>query len=129
MNELILVADDDATARLLLKENLERQGYLVTTVDDGAQAVLKIQEIKPNLVILDVKMPGSYGPSLYASLQADPSTAGIPVLFVSSFTAGEEVVHQRVPAGPTVRFLAKPLNLAELDRVVLELLGQNIAKP
>src|SRR5436190_1611772 len=107
MHELILVADDHPATRALIKASLEREGYLVTLADDGAQAVLKIQEIKPALVILDIQMPGAYGPSLYEGLQKDPATAHIPVLFVSGHAAGAEMARQRVAAGTRMKFLLK----------------------
>jgi len=122
MKGLILIADDDVNVCQLLERHLVAQGYHVVTVTDGVQAALKTREILPNLVVLDVQMPGAYGSTVYENLKQDPLTAGIPVLFMSgSLTL--EMFEKRIPKNPKIRFLKKPFELKTLDAMVQDLLA------
>lgn len=122
MKGLILIADDDPSIGALLEHHLLSLGYHVTVVSDGVQATLKAKEIKPDLVILDIQMPGAYGSTVYDSLRSDPATRGIPVLFMSGSLA-EESFRKRIPADGSNRFLKKPFNLEAMTSTIAQLLG------
>ena len=76
----ILLADDSMTAQAMGKKILSEAGYDVVTVSNGAAAMKKIPEIKPDLVLLDVYMPGYSGLEVCQQLRGDPSTCTAPVL-------------------------------------------------
>jgi CheY-like chemotaxis protein len=76
----ILLADDSMTAQRLGKEYLVAAGHEVTAVSNGAAAMKKIAEIKPNLIVLDVYMPGYSGLEVCEKVKAAKETAAIPVL-------------------------------------------------
>lgn len=124
MNRLILVADDDTSLTALMQHHLTALGYHVTAVNDGVQATLKAKEIRPDLLILDIQMPGTYGTTVYENLRGDPATRGIPVLFISG-SLMEEVFRKRIPADARNRFLKKPFDLEALTRSVRDLLGES----
>lgn len=118
----ILVADDDQSFATILKTFLESKGHQVLVAGDGLSAAMKVFDHRPQLVILDIKMPGPYGISVYESLQNDPETARIPVIFVSGLI-DEEALRRRIPPSPKTRFLAKPVNLMNLHTMINEVLA------
>jgi two-component system alkaline phosphatase synthesis response regulator PhoP len=119
---LVLIADDDTAVSALLERHLVSLGCQVTTVADGVQAVLKAKEIHPNLIILDIQMPGAYGTSVYENLRKDDATRSTPVLFMSGSLA-EASFRSRIAADASNRFLKKPFDLTILTQNVRELLG------
>lgn len=79
----VLVIDDDAVARDLLRRHLTQQGYHVIGVGDGETGIAQARELKPAAITLDVLMPGLDGWSVLSRLKASPDTADIPVVIVS----------------------------------------------
>jgi CheY-like chemotaxis protein len=80
----ILVVDDEPDLRFLLRRILTRAGYQVTEAGNGAAALEEVRKIRPDLVMTDMKMPVMGGVELIRHLRADPGTATIPILSVSS---------------------------------------------
>ncbi len=80
MSLKVLLADDSMTAQNMGKKILTESGYEVTTVSNGAAAVKKIAEVKPDLVILDIYMPGYTGLEVCERVRANFDTANLPVL-------------------------------------------------
>lgn len=124
MSKLILIADDNPDILKLLERHLVGMGYLVATATDGVTATLKAKEIKPDLVIVDMQMPGAYGSSVYENLRKDPATQGTPVLFMSG-SIGEQAFRKRVPADAKNDFLKKPFDLKTIEQAIKRLLGDN----
>jgi CheY-like chemotaxis protein len=112
----ILVADDDESMRILLARVLGDQGYQVTCAHGGAEAIRRLRETPPDLVILDLLMPGVTGWDVLEVLRGDPRLAPIPVVVVTA--DGERA---DAPAGRPV--IHKPLDCEVLDQVVADLLG------
>lgn len=79
----ILVVDDDTNIRALLRQELEADGYSVAEAKDGLQAIARVKELKPDLVILDVMMPKMNGFDAAAVLRSDPDTMNIPIIILS----------------------------------------------
>jgi signal transduction histidine kinase len=108
----VLVVDDDANLRRLVHDNLALEGMDVQVASDVPSARAVLAEWTPDLIILDVMMPGESGLDLCRDLGAQPATRDVPVLFLSARTATEDKV-----AGLTlgaVDYLAKPFDPAEL---------------
>jgi two-component system phosphate regulon response regulator PhoB len=80
----VLVVDDETDILELVAFNLERQQYKVLTAGDGISAVRLAREKIPDLVVLDVMLPGLDGFGVYRELRADPRTSGIPVLMLTA---------------------------------------------
>lgn len=80
----ILIVDDSPTERYYLADILMRNGYIVTTADNGEEAMAKIRADRPQLILMDVVMPGSNGFQVTRAISKDPEMADIPVFICSS---------------------------------------------
>jgi len=80
----ILIVDDSPTERYYLADILVRNGYTVTTADNGEEAMTKIRADRPQLILMDVVMPGSNGFQVTRAISKDPELADIPVIICSS---------------------------------------------
>lgn len=118
---LVLVADDDDDIRDLVAMHLRQAGYGVIAAADGDTGLELIRARRPDLVVLDVRMPGLGGYELTRRLKADPSTAEIPVLLLSASVRQEEV-QEGISAGAD-DFMAKPFPATEFRERVSALLS------
>jgi two-component system phosphate regulon response regulator PhoB len=80
----VLVVDDETDILELVAFNLERQGFNVITADNGISAVQIAREKLPDLIVLDLMLPGLDGVSVYKELRGDPRTSSIPVLMLTA---------------------------------------------
>lgn len=80
----VLIVDDNAGNRLLIKNALRGQGYTTHFAETGIAALARIAEDKPDLVILDINMPGMSGFEVCSHLKSDPETSGIPILMLTA---------------------------------------------
>ncbi len=80
----ILVVDDSPTDRHFLADLLTRHGYSVTTADNGESALLQIRSKRPDLVLMDVVMPGQNGFHATREIARDPDMQSLPVIICSS---------------------------------------------
>jgi len=80
----ILIVDDSPTELYLLKGMLERNGFQASTANNGQEAVSRVKELKPDLVLMDVVMPGMSGFQATRQLHKNPETAQIPVIMVTT---------------------------------------------
>src|SRR5690606_28804444 len=81
---LILIVDDSPTEVHVMQKALERHGYRTASASDGAEAIRKAKEMKPDLIFMDVVMPGVNGFQATRKLASDPDTKSIPVIMVTS---------------------------------------------
>lgn len=88
----VLVADDNANSRQLVKDIIESIGYEAIVAQDGPAALLAAQTQLPDLVILDVNMPGMSGFEVCAALKSDPKMAQIPILMLTALSDVENRV-------------------------------------
>ena len=116
MSGRVLVVDDVATNRLLLRAKLSSAYYDVVVAEDGPRALDLARSEQPDMIMLDVMMPGMDGFTVCARLKADPETAHIPVIMVTALDTAEERI-RGLEAGAD-DFLSKPFNdLALFARV------------
>jgi twitching motility two-component system response regulator PilH len=80
----ILIVDDSPTEAHVLRGILERNGFDVETAGNGAEGIALARELKPDLVLMDVVMPGMNGFQATRQLSRDPETSGIPVIIVTT---------------------------------------------
>ncbi len=118
----ILVAEDDLASRELIREILEARGYEVVEVGDGQEAVQKIAEKKPDLVLLDIQMPLLDGFGVLRQLRQDSRFASLPVVAVTSYAMGGD--REKALAAGFDAYLTKPLNAAALKKQLEQLLGE-----
>lgn len=81
---LILIVDDSPTEVHVMKTALERHGYETVSASDGAEALVKAKQVKPDLIFMDVVMPGINGFQATRKLASDPETKTIPVIMITS---------------------------------------------
>jgi DNA-binding NtrC family response regulator len=110
----VLVVDDEANARTALAELLRDEGYRVETAADGFKALGKIEEMSPDLVLTDLKMPGMGGVELLEKVRAQDEE--MVVIVMTAFGAVESAVDAMKKGAAD--YLTKPLNTAELFIVV-----------
>ena len=88
----VLVADDSLVVRAVVRAHLEAKGYSVVEAEDGIAAVERCTEIRPDVVLLDIEMPGLDGYQVLAGLKAAPALRDIPVVFLTSRSGMDDVV-------------------------------------
>ncbi len=116
----ILVVDDNAENRRLFAMILDLAHYAVETVGDGLAALERVQQSPPDLILLDVMMPGLDGYEVCRRLKADPASRDIPVIFATSL--GDQAAEARGFEAGGVDFLTKPLHTqVVLARVAAQL--------
>ncbi|MFP4011993.1 MAG: response regulator [Spirochaetaceae bacterium] len=90
--ETILVVDDETDILELITYNLETHGYTVVTVQSGEEALRRVGNTEPDLIVLDLMLPGQDGLSVCKALKADPATAAIPILMLTAKSEDSDVV-------------------------------------
>ncbi len=80
----ILVVDDSPTERYFLTDILVKKGFSVSTAENGEDALLKIKADKPQLILMDVVMPGQNGFQITRAITRDPDTQDVPVIICTS---------------------------------------------
>jgi DNA-binding NtrC family response regulator len=108
----IVIIDDQPASLKMLMTVLSEQGYAVHPANDGALGLQFIKHAPPDLVLLDIRMPGVDGYEVCASLKQDPSTRGIPVIFLSSMDEALDKV--KAFRSGAVDYIAKPFEPAEV---------------
>lgn len=119
----VLVIDDDRLSRRLCADILAEEGYAVTTAGDAAEGLARAWMDLPDLVVMDVELPGMNGVDATRALRADPRSQSMPVLMLTaqalSFSPDDAA-----RAGATA-FVRKPLRFPEFQQTVAQLLGRS----
>jgi CheY-like chemotaxis protein len=116
MSARILVVEDDASLRDLLRLHLSAAGYEVQVAEDGIAAGYKVLKSPPDLIITDVNMPNMDGFEFVAALKADKSLPPIPVIFLTSLEDGD----QRGRELGAVGYVTKPVRADRLLALVAQ---------
>ncbi len=116
----ILIIDDDAFIRRPLEFILREEGFEPTTAVSGEDGLSKLEGDRPDLILLDVMMPGLDGFSVCRQVKADPRFAAIPVILLTA--KGQESDRDRGFAAGATEFMNKPYSPSELLRRVREIL-------
>ena len=113
---LILVVDDDIQMINMIRSNLEAEGYRIEFATDGLTGKQKAWELKPDLIIADIFMPGVDGLSMLDNIRKEPEMQKIPVIFLS----GKAQENIKPEPNPLNRYalLKKPVFLPELNQLI-----------
>jgi two-component system phosphate regulon response regulator PhoB len=125
MTARVLVVEDEEALTLLLRYNLEAEGYAVETVARGDEAEIRLKEQLPDLLLLDWMLPGVSGLELCRRLRARPETQRLPVIMLTA--RGEEAERIRGLATGADDYVVKPFSVPELMARVKAMLRR--AKP
>jgi DNA-binding response OmpR family regulator len=111
MSKRVLVIDDEPEMLDLVKYTLEKGGFDVSTCDNGRNAWDEIGRVKPDLLVLDVMLPGIDGYSLQLKLAQEPSTKNLPIIVLTALEPSR-TLFQKFPQ--VVGFMTKPFKTDEL---------------
>jgi len=119
----ILIVEDDADTRELLKVRLHAWGYETAFAFDAVSAISVTREEKPDLILLDMGLPGGDGVVVMDRLQSFPALAHIPVIVVSARDAGTTAA--RAAAAGAKAYVQKPIDNEEFRAAVRKALGED----
>ncbi|MBA2455840.1 MAG: response regulator [Nocardioidaceae bacterium] len=120
--ERILVVDDTESIRRLIRLNLELEGFEVFEAFDGQDCLERVATDRPDLVTLDLVMPRLDGFATAAALRADPRTARMPIVVVT--TQGQPAYRRRADSLGIDAYVTKPFHPATLVTTVREVLSR-----
>jgi CheY-like chemotaxis protein len=110
----VLIAEDNAVNRELLHELLEMRGYAVIEACDGEEALRKIADARPDILMLDLNMPVLDGYATIRRIREDPQSTSLPVLAVTAYAMRGD--REKILDSGFDGYLSKPIGPAELDR-------------
>jgi two-component system, OmpR family, phosphate regulon response regulator PhoB len=122
-NPRVMVVEADIALALALSHNLETEGYFVESVARGEEALRKLADAPPDLVILDWILPSISGPEICIRLRAEEATRTLPVIMLSA--RGEELLRLRAFSAGADDFVVKPFSMRELIARVRDLLRRS----
>ncbi|RMG99422.1 MAG: response regulator [Chloroflexi bacterium] len=121
LTQSVLVVDDEPMARTLLRLMLVRAGFNVSEAEDGYDALEKVKKIRPDVILLDVMMPGMDGFTVCETLRNEEDTASLPIIMLSA-KSDLDSINKGLRVGAT-KYLTKPISPEELTRHVREVLN------
>jgi len=121
----ILIVDDEPDVRTYLTALLEDTGFEAVPAADGIEAFTLARSAKPDLVTLDITMPGQSGLQTYKDLKSDPELKAIPVIIITAAERSMESFMQLLDGEPEPEaFLSKPIDTAALLEIAQSLLSR-----
>jgi DNA-binding response OmpR family regulator len=121
----VLLVEDEDQLRRVMKDLLERQGYTVAEARDGGQALDQVDRVAPDVIILDLNLPGLDGFSVLSQLRSRPTTRDIPVVVLTA--KGDEDNEVRVFELGAADFITKPFRARALSARLEAVLGRHRA--
>ena len=118
----VLLVDDEDSLRKVMRDLLERDGYVVTEARDGVQALDQVDRVGPDIIVLDLNMPGLDGYGVLSHLRSRPATADIPVIVLTAKSDEDNEV--RVFELGADDFLTKPFRARALSARLEAVLGR-----
>lgn len=121
----ILIIEDNPKNRLLVRDILSFKGYVVLEAENGEAGVSIARQERPDLVLVDIQMPGMDGFTVLCALRAEPATRGLPVVALTALAmCGDQ---EKILAAGFDGYLAKPFHLEELLQTVQRFLPRENA--
>jgi CheY-like chemotaxis protein len=118
---LILVVEDNEANQLLASSVLEREGYRIALASDSLQARDAIRRHEPDLILMDIQLPGKDGLALTRELKADPATAAIPIVALTALAMPGDL-ERSLEAG-CAGYISKPIDTRTLAAAVQKFLA------
>ena len=111
----VLIADDETGITTIMKMNLEKRNYEVEVVNDPFQILDKARTFKPDILLLDIMMPGKDGGDILAEMRSDPGLQSLPTLILTAMVGSGTAEAGSLVETPNGLMLAKPVSV---DRLV-----------
>ena len=124
---LVLVVEDEASLATMLRYNLEKQGFRVEEAADGQEALIRIAEVQPDLVLLDWMLPVMSGLEVCRQIRRRPTTRDLPVIMVTARTEDQDAVRGLNTGADD--YITKPFNMEALLARMRALLRRSNAVP
>lgn len=121
MAKKILIIDDNEQNRLLMSDILQYRGYEILEAEDGEKGISMAAEIKPDLILLDMQMPGIDGFAAAKMLKSDPLTKDIKVIVVTSLAMKGD--REKIIALGVDDYIAKPIDTRQFPVLVEKYIG------
>jgi len=122
---VLIVEDDKATGDVLASAINDQRGYSAVTVASADEALAALSRVDPDLMVVDIRMPGMSGLELYDRIRADPRFRSLPVVFETG--TGREHANELRERG-IATYIRKPFDIAELVRFVKRLVPPRSAR-
>lgn len=122
MTKTLLIADDEPNIVISVEYLMKREGFEVLVAGDGEEALAKIREHRPDIVLLDVMMPKKSGFDVCQEVRADPALSGVRILMLTA--KGRETEVTKGLALGADAYMTKPFSTRDLVEKVRQLLGQ-----
>ena len=122
----VMVVDDSVTVRKVTSRLLERHGYEVVLAKDGLDAITKLEEIRPDIMLLDIEMPRMDGFEVASLVRHNPNLVGLPIIMITSRTGDKH--RERAMGMGVERYMGKPFVEEELLLNINDLVGERLAK-
>ncbi|MHB8120792.1 MAG: response regulator [Desulfuromonadaceae bacterium] len=121
MPQKILIVEDNANNRSLLKDILIFHGYEIEVASDGQEGVTLARKLMPDLILMDIQMPGMDGMTAGSVLKGDPATSGLKIIALTSFAMRGD--QEKFMAAGFDGYLSKPIDTRELPGMIKQWLG------
>ena len=122
-NELILIVEDNDKNRKLVRDVLHFKGYRLAEAETGEEGVRLARELHPDLILMDIQLPGIDGIRAFRQIRDDPTTATIPVIAVTASAMTQD--RKTIMAAGFERYQSKPLNVKEFLEAVRRTLDES----
>jgi CheY-like chemotaxis protein len=119
----VLIVDDEPGIVKMVESRLKAAGYGVITAASGAEGLRKCRQLKPDIAVLDIMMPGMPGDSVAEAMKDDPALSHIPVIFLTALVQRDDAAEARPIGG--YYYLAKPFKGQQLLEVIERVLKQS----
>jgi chemosensory pili system protein ChpA (sensor histidine kinase/response regulator) len=124
-NPLVMVVDDSLTVRKITSRMLTREGFEVATAKDGVDGLQQLQDIEPDIILLDIEMPRMDGFEFARNVRADQKTKHIPIIMITSRTADKHRNHA-IELGVN-EYMGKPYQEEQLLTLIRQYTRQQAA--
>ncbi|MBI2385820.1 MAG: response regulator [Elusimicrobia bacterium] len=121
----ILSVEDDVDLQQVITYALAKKGWDVVYAYDGADGLAQARKFKPDLILLDMMLPGLNGLEVIKALKENEATRAIPVVVMTAYPSDAQFLKSAVIAMGAVEYLAKPVHIEELVKTIERLIPQN----
>ena len=114
--ELILIVEDNEKNRILFRDILQSRGYKTLEAETGEQAIVLLQKERPDLILMDIQLPGKDGITVTKEIKANEATRDIPVLALTSYAMKGD--RERMLEAGFDKYISKPIKVGEFLNTV-----------